>query len=478
MRPARIVAAGALGVSLLLASAEAPAAGLYFSDRGVRPLGRGGAFVAGADDLGAVYYNPAGLADAGAQVLADMSWLHFTSDYQRKAALTQVDPATGAPTGETYEQTMPSVHGTSPVLPIPTLAVSSRLGVPRANFAVGVWAPYAAITTYPASLGATPAPQRYSLVTLDGSTLAVVGAWGAYRVTDKLAVGAGVEALVGTFRSSVVFTSCPAERLVCAPESPSYDASAQLSVGPIVAPSGNLGAIFAPTESVRLGVAFQLPFWVDAKAKVKVKLPDAAITSSATQEGDAAHVTFRLPWTLRTGIEYRLPSTRVELAWVYEAWSLHDEIRVVPDDVALRGVTAFPDPYAVGPMRIPRGFRDTWSTRLGAEQALTLGGYRVDVRGGVFYERSAVPRENLSVLTVDLDKIGASVGGSLHVGRWRFDGVWAHIFTIAADVGTREAALTPLTPLAGNATPTNRVNAGHYDARADVLGVGLAYQLD
>ena len=57
------------GVAIALASLatiarDAGAAGLYFSDRGVRPLGRGGAFVAGADDLGAIWYNPAGIVDA------------------------------------------------------------------------------------------------------------------------------------------------------------------------------------------------------------------------------------------------------------------------------------------------------------------------------------------------------------------------------------------------------------------------------
>ena len=60
----------------LATAADAGAAGLYFSDRGVRPLGRGGAFVAGADDLGAIWYNPAGIVDAPSSFLLDASWLN------------------------------------------------------------------------------------------------------------------------------------------------------------------------------------------------------------------------------------------------------------------------------------------------------------------------------------------------------------------------------------------------------------------
>src|SRR5215470_5968362 len=95
-----------LGAALVLVtSTQAHAAGLYFSDRGVRPLGRGGAFVAGADDLGAVWYNPAGLADAGTSLLSDFSWLHFTSEYTRS---TQVADASG--TLRRYD--FPTVNGT------------------------------------------------------------------------------------------------------------------------------------------------------------------------------------------------------------------------------------------------------------------------------------------------------------------------------------------------------------------------------
>src|SRR5450631_2805258 len=104
-----------------LAPGEAQAGGLFFSDRGVRPLGRGGAFVAGADDIGAMWYNPAGLADAGTSILVDASWLNFTSDYTRRTA---VQSATG--TVNIFES--PTVSGSTPFLPIPTHGGSYNFG--------------------------------------------------------------------------------------------------------------------------------------------------------------------------------------------------------------------------------------------------------------------------------------------------------------------------------------------------------------
>ena len=76
--PARtLTLAAVLGASVLFSQGAAHAGGLYFSDRGVRPMGRAGAFVAGADDLGALWYNPAGLADAGTSLLGDFSCNHL-----------------------------------------------------------------------------------------------------------------------------------------------------------------------------------------------------------------------------------------------------------------------------------------------------------------------------------------------------------------------------------------------------------------
>ena len=52
-------------VALLAFSSNAQASGYYTSDVGVRSFSRGGAYVAGCDDLLALWYNPAALTRMG-----------------------------------------------------------------------------------------------------------------------------------------------------------------------------------------------------------------------------------------------------------------------------------------------------------------------------------------------------------------------------------------------------------------------------
>ena len=461
---------------ILLTSTQVHAAGLYFSDRGVRPLGRGGAFVAGADDLGAMWYNPAGLADAGTSILSDFSWLHFTSDYTRRSQATALD-------GTISNYDFPTVHGTSPVLPIPTIGVSYNFG-PNKEFtgAIGVLAPYTAITSYPLTVNGQPSPSRYSLVSLDGSALVMPGLYMAYKPIEEIRVGIGLQALVGTFASTTVFSACPTEHLVCAPEDPTYDAFSQLKVGPIFSPSANGGVTVVPEKHIRIGVSGQLPFSINAPATVNVKLPNAVVFDKAQQVGQDAHVRFTLPGIVRLGVEGRNEFSnksllRVEATYVREFWSAHKSIDITPDNITLVNVQGFPSPFGVAPISLPRNFQDTNSFRLGGEYTMALASYTIDVRLGVNYEQSAIPTAYLSPLTIDMDKVTLGIGGGLHIGEHlRLDGVYAHVFTGDVTVSPAEAAVPRVNPVKGNPTPVDAINGGTYSARADVLGVGLNYK--
>src|SRR3954469_14289123 len=90
--------------------ANAFAGGMFLPARGARPMGRAGSFVAGADDGGALYYNPAGLADIdGMSLLLDVGLVLQQVDYDRVASGGNAQPR---------------ASGDMNLLPIPTLALT------------------------------------------------------------------------------------------------------------------------------------------------------------------------------------------------------------------------------------------------------------------------------------------------------------------------------------------------------------------
>jgi long-chain fatty acid transport protein len=148
---------------------------------------------------------------------------------------------------------------------------------------------------------------------------------------------------------------------------------------------------------------------------------------------------------------------------------------VTPKGVALRDVELFPPEYRVGSIDVPRGFRDSYSVRIGAEHWEMVGSYQIDARIGLMYERGAIPPAWLSTLTIDLDKYILGLGASLHVNKiWRIDAMYAHVFAVSQTVSTSTARLTPVNPV--RATPADYpdvINAGKYEASADLFGLGI-----
>lgn len=473
-------------LAVVLAEGSAHASGLYFSERGVRPLGRGGAFVAGADDLHSIWYNPAGLADAGNSFLIDLAWLNYSASFTRQTAVLD-----SGGTQRIYQ--FQTVDGSTPILPIPTIGFSLQFGKEKDGggdregaiassgkwtIAGGLFAPYTAITSWPDQVNGQPSPSRYSLITLDGSALIGAGVFAAWKPMAQLRFGLGLDTLVGTFASRVVFSASPADRLLAAPEDPSYDTLSQLTVGPIFAPSAAAGVTVVPAKFIRFGLMGHLPYWVSAPGHVKTRLPNAPEFDNAMQVGDGAHVNFRLPAVLRVGAEIRpTDQLRLEAAYSIEFWSLHDTIDITPTDLTLVGVTGFPSPFPVSKISIPRNFHEASSFRLGGEYRIAMKGWDLDLRLGFNFDQSAIPKPYLSPLTVDLDKVTISGGVGINIARrWRFDAVYARVQGFDAFVPPADARSQRINPVHGNPTPIEAVNGGNYSASANVLGIGMNYK--
>lgn len=468
-------AAAALALSSLSFTSSARAAGLLFPDRGVRPVARGGAFVAGADDPGAIAYNPAGLFDAAGQFLVDGSWVQFSADYTRRTLVRQVDPNSGE-TVSTSVLTSPEVSGSTPFLPIPTIAAAIGL-TPKMALGLGVYAPYGALASYPEDVNGEPAPQRYQLYSLEGSALAFLNASLAIAPSDEWRFGASLELLVGNVNARVAMSGCVPDRFVCAQEDPDWDVIADASIAPIISPTGQIGAQWIPTPDWHVGLSFHLPVWIRAGGTVKNRLPATPVFEQARQEGEDVDVALDLPWTLRLGVETRaVEDLRVEVGFAWEHWSMHDTVTVDPDGLALRDVAGFPDPFYIPTIDIPRNFQDAVSFRAGGEYDFQAAKQRFTARGGLSFETSAVPEEYVSALTVDAPKVTAALGVGLHLGKVRLDATFAHVFFFDVDLAPEDARMAPVSPVQAN-PPENPtyINGGTYSASANVIGLGLAY---
>lgn len=444
---------------------------MYFSERGTRPLGRGGAFVAGADDLHATWFNPAGLADAGTSVMLDLTAYVYSASFTRQSNVTDSS-------GAVRTLSFPTVTGHGAPVPIPLLGASYAFGDKKQfTAAVSLYSPNTPLGEWPT---AGDSPQRYSLLSLDGTALVILGGYFAWKPMEEIRIGGGLQAMLGTFQATSVFNANPQDRLLGAPEDPNYDATSRLKAGPIFAPSANFGATAVPDKRLRFGLAAQLPFAVRSGGTLQVRLPTAPSFDKASQAGQDVRVRFNFPLVLRAGVEVRpIDDLRIELAYVREFWSTHRSIHVSPENINLVGVTGFPSPFKVADISLPRGYQDTGSFRLGGEMKFPIKQSENAFSGrlGIMVEPSAIPSDYVSVVSLDADKVQVGLGGSYYAGpHWRFDALVSHVFTSAVHVDPATAKITRVNPVLGNPTSTEAVNGGDYSINATLLGLSANYR--
>jgi long-chain fatty acid transport protein len=438
---------GALALTLL-ATGSAHGGGMFLSPRGARPMGRAGSFVAGADDGGALYYNPAGLAEIpGISVLVDGGLVLQRVHYDR------IDSGNNP---------QPGVDGSMDILPLPTLVLTWK--PKKADWltvAGGAWVPYLGLDSYPEN-GA----QRYQLITLRGSLVLVLELAAAFRINEHFYIGAGFENMIINFRNRAVLSACT--QLNCAPEDPGFDSLTEVNVTSGFTPSGVVGATIV-YPMIRGGVSLQLPFWVNADGTIRSRLPTDPFFSNASIVGQSGSVSFTLPLMLRLGIELRpLKELRVEAGFDYESWSMQDRFTIQPHGIYIDNVPGV-GRYYLDTQHIERHLDDSFAAHIGAEYTPPFFGGRTTVRVGYLFETSATPDQTMSVLAPDGMHNMITLGGSLRVWKLRLDLGYAHVFTPDRNVtNSKFYQVNPIEPALGV-----QVGNGHYSIDVDMLAAGV-----
>lgn len=425
---------------VLFAPAAAQAGGVALPVRGVRALSMGGAQVAGAEEVNALWYNPARID--GSAVNVEVGTVHLRTTY------TSPDGATAQNNAAPWAN--PTFGG--------IWHITDWLSI-----GAGAYAPYSPQQSYPED-----GPQRYSLVTSDENTQLFIAAGFAIRL-DRFRFGATIQNVMTHLKQRTVLSGYTG--LFGSARDPELDILNELEIRDDFTLTGNLGASIDAGPLV-FAVAAQLPYQVGGKADFRVRMGDSVFFDPIEVEGDQVDFQVPFPFMLRGGISWQIvDDLLVEAAVNWEDWSVQDELVLDPKGgIMLHDVPGIGD-YEMGPLTIDRRMKDTISLHFGGD----VRAYdTLHVRGGLFWEPSAFGDETYTLAQFDGEKVGVALGLSYRVWDLRFDLAASHVFTF-----TREITSSQIRQI----NPTNEEQAevvgnGTYRGAYWVGGAGITWLID
>jgi long-chain fatty acid transport protein len=331
---------------LIMAPASGLGSGFALYEAGARGSALAGAVVARADDLSAIFYNPAGLVQlSGFQVMGGLSFI-----VPRTEIVTQVG-------GVDSRNLMNSSVG------IPPHFFASYRVAERVSLGLGLNSPFGLGVNYDLHW-----PGRVNMVKANIQTLNL-NPTVAVKITDYLAAGAGLDLMYFNFNMKRVL---PLPLL----------GSQNLNLaGDTWGLGFNLGLQLKPREDLSLGVSYrsQVREQVNGQARFR-----PANTLDANAGGSVI-----LPDMIFAGIMFRpLEKLSVEVGTIWTHWSLFRNFDVKFDNV-------------LGTLSERKDWHDTWRGQLGVEyQALSW----LDLRAGYAYENEPMPDRYVDYLVPSTDR--------------------------------------------------------------------------
>lgn len=382
------------GLSLLLAAAllaagPASAAGFSIFEAGSRSTAMGGAFVAQADDLSAMFYNPAGLAKfvtkGELKVMAGVTLIVPTSELAEG-----YNPYPG----EGYSSKMHDQF----FFP-PNLYMSYGLSE-CVSLSFGTWFPFGLATRWsdPDWRG------RYLSTYVDLKQYAA-GLQVAWQINDYLAVGAGPEFRFSDVKlqRKVPLFNPYTNRVVDAAHT---DVRADMEIDVTF----GAGIKINPTPKLSIGASYHGA--VDAEFEGEAMFYPIGTGYADLDAAFAANpyfplstpvpvkTTIQAPAQTQVGISYDFGKVQVEAAGTFTEWSAFDTT-VLEFGAAggKQGITS----------TLPHDWEDAWAFRFGLKWQTSD---TFDLMAGYVYDQTPEPDGDVGPLLPDMNRNGYSIGFS------------------------------------------------------------------
>lgn len=386
----KLAAAATLSAAL---SSAAVAGGFMLTEQSVTGLGRAyaGAGIVG-DDLSAVWYNPAG-----------MSLLSGTA-VQMGAVVADLDLPV---TTESGEKENGRKHG----VPVPNMYLVHQIKDDM-WFGFGITVPYGMATEYNPDWKLSDKGMNAEVKTFDFNPNIAV------KLTDTLSFGAGVSLQYVTAQFESTKTTGAGQMRVRL----NADGWAW---------GGNLGFMWQPTETVRVGLAYRSQ--VNHKADGYLKTSLKSTLGSAYYMSNDGHAEMSGPHTITlTGTWKTTEALRLSGLVRWANWASFDKLPI--SGTSLKEATfaanyqgalaqGYSDEQAVAYATSRASnktspeyhWKDSWLFTVGADYDVNE---QVTVRGGVGYEISPVDDDKYRSATIpDTDRLWLSLGATWRVNK-------------------------------------------------------------
>lgn len=380
------IAAGAMLVASVFAS-QAYAAGFQLSEQSSIQMGRAmaGAGVMG-DDLSAVHYNPAGMTLLeGTRIQATGTWVAVNAEYKGESGATE--------NGRKKGQLIPAGY------------ITHQLN-DQVWLGLGLTVPYGMGTDFARNWEGADRGNKSTILTFDMNPNV------AWKINEKFSVGAGISLQYAKAKLGM------GKQKLEVPMPGNHYAMNSTVEGDSWAWGWNVGLMFRPVETVRLGVAYRSHIAHNAEGETTIdtnKLlavkPETAGIAGQTFISDMK-VRIKTPDTLTFSAAWDATQDLTLSATArWSKWSNFDTLTI--ENSGFHGGNSTQANGAMSQMaatsQVHNNWDDTWFFSLGADYRLND---QWTVRGGVAYDQGPVDNINRMAVIPDTDRVWVAGGAS------------------------------------------------------------------
>lgn len=374
----------------------AQAGGFQLMEQSVAGLGRAyaGAGVVG-DDISAVWYNPAGMT------------LLPGTQFQFGGAFAALDLPVKDNAGNTD-------NGRKHAVPIPNMFLTHQINE-SAWFGIGLTVPYGMATEYGRGYTLADKGMNSEIKVFD------INPNLAFKLTDKVSIG---------FGASLEYAQAFVESAITPSATGPYGRLKATSW----AAGFNLGVMWEPVETVRVGLAYRSSVKHTAKGELKIGAGDTSRTTyvpGLTSSSNGAKATLKAPQTVNLSATWEVtPKWRVSGLIHWSDWSTFKTLDISTDNPYAQGsislINAALHNGNGSKISIKNNWKDSWLFTLGTDYTIND---EWTVRGGVAYEKSPVQSNYRLTIIPDMDRMWFTLGATWHVTKQLqgdFGFAWIH----------------------------------------------------